>query len=261
MTTAGARLTPGFVLLGASRCGTTSLFRALSAHPQAIRPAVNKGVRYFDLNYYRGQNWYQAHFPLAAIAILHRKNPVAFEASGYYIFHPLTASRMATDLPDAKLVVMLRDPVERAYSAWKHESARGFETLGFREALAAENSRLTGEVAKITADPRYESRAHRHQSHRARGEYISQINRFLEYFPRTQLHIMQSEAFFTKPEAEYAKLLDFLSLKQHNPGGFKVHNSRPSSPMPADLRTELSQHYAPLNHKLEALLGESLPWS
>ena len=62
--TAGLRMTPGFILIGAQRCGTTSLFRALTAHPQVTPPTFNKGVNYFDLNYHRGAQWYRAHFPV-----------------------------------------------------------------------------------------------------------------------------------------------------------------------------------------------------
>ena len=63
--TAPLRLQPGFIMIGAQRCGTTSLFRALMAHPQVVRPAFHKGINFFDLNYYRGLTWYRGHFPVA----------------------------------------------------------------------------------------------------------------------------------------------------------------------------------------------------
>ncbi len=253
--TAQHRLVPNFLLLGASRCGTTSLFRALSAHPQVQRPAANKGIRYFDVNYQRGWSWYRGHFPLARG---HQK--ITFEASGYYIFHPLAAERITADLPKAKLVVLLRDPVERAYSAWKHESARGFETETFARALELESTRLAGEVTRIRAEPGYASHELRHQSHRARGEYADQLDRYLRKAPRTQLHIMISEDFFREPEREYRQLLDFLELPQHDPGGFQVHNARPSSPLDSPTRRELIAHFAPHNARLEHLLGRPLDW-
>ncbi len=262
-STAALRTGPGFIMMGASRCGTTSLFRALSTHPRVLRPAVNKGVRYFDLNYSRGQDWYLGHFPLARTTRA-RGGPdgpaVPFEASGYYVFHPFAADRIATDLPGVRLVVMVRDPVERAYSAWKHESARGFEWEPFERALELEDQRLLGEVDRMARDPDYESFCHRHHSHRARGEYADQLDRVLRAVPRTRLHIMQSEAFFADPTHEYARLLDFLALPAHHPDGFAVHNARPSTPMPGPARRRLTDHYAPFNDRLETLIGEPLRW-
>jgi hypothetical protein len=260
--TASRRLRPSFIMMGASRAGSTSLFRALSAHPQVLRPAVNKGVRYFDLNYGRGWDWYMGHFPLTRTAEAKARGgaPMAFEASGYYVFHPFAPERIAKDLPDAKLVVMLRDPVERAFSAWKHETARGFEWESFERALALEDDRLRGEVDRMARDVTYESFCHRHQSHRSRGEYVDQLERILEHFPAEHLHVMQSEAFFAEPERVYGKLLAFLGLEHHQPESFDVHNARPSQPMPADVRRSLEEHYAPYDARLEALLGEPLRW-
>jgi hypothetical protein len=260
--TARWRLSPDFLMIGASRCGTTSLFRALSAHPHILRPAVNKGVRYFDLNYHRGWKWYQGHFPLRSTAVRHANGhpPRTFEASGYYLFHPLVPARIGADLPQVRLIAMLRDPVERAYSAWKHETARGFEDEPFERALELEADRLAGEADRLLADPQYASFGLRHRSHRTRGEYADQLERFLRYFPRSQLHIVQSEAFFAEPHIEYARVLDFLHLPQHDPGGFAVHNARPSSPLPDRIRRDLQAHYAPFNHRLSAIVGEPLRW-
>lgn len=265
--TAGLRLEPGFIMVGASRSGTTSLFRALSAHPQVVRPTVNKGVRYFDLNHARGSSWYRGHFPVGSLA--QRRSgasadvaPVmAFEASGYYIYHPFAVPRMADELPDVRIVAMLRDPVERAFSAWKHESARGFEWEPFDRALELEDERLAGEVERMAADPAYESFAHRHQSHRSRGEYAGQLERIYEHFPRAQVHVVQSEVFFAEPAAEYTRLTQFLSLRPFLPPTFGQLNARPSEPMDASIRASLTAHFAPHDARLADLLGEPLRWS
>lgn len=261
--TAGSRMTPSFLMVGASRAGTTSLYRALSAHPAVIRPTVNKGVRYFDLNAARNSAWYRGHFPLERTA--HRRargwgEPMAFEASGYYVFHPFAVPRIANALPDVKLIAMFRDPVERAFSAWKHESARGFEWEPFERALELENERLHGEVERMARDPWYESFCHRHHSHRSRGEYADQLERMWAHLPREQVHVLQSESFFAEPKKEFARVLDFLGLPGFDPGAFDQHNARPSSPMAPSLRRRLEDHYAPFNERLERMLGEPLRW-
>lgn len=260
--TAEQRLRPSFLMMGASRAGTTSLFRALVDHPQVLRPPINKGVRYFDLNYGRGWRWYMGHFPLRYTARRRAaEGSVTFEASGYYIFHPFAAERIANDLPDAKLLVMVRDPVERAYSAWKHETARGFEWETFERALDLEDERLYGEVERMRRDVTYESFCHRHHSHRSRGEYIDQLDHVLSHMPREQVHVIVSEEFFAEPERVYHETLKFLGLAPHSPASFDVHNARPSSPMPDHLRTRLRRHFEPYDARLQSLLGRPLPWS
>ncbi|MDN5790585.1 MAG: sulfotransferase [Micrococcales bacterium] len=261
--TAGARLAPSFIMVGASRCGTTSLFRALNAHPAVVRPTVNKGVRYFDLNPTKSWAWYLGHFPLRRTAQARAQGygpPMAFEASGYYVVHPYAVPRIATALPDVKLVAMFRDPVERAYSAWKHETARGFEWEPFERALELEDARMLGEVERMSRNPDYESFCHRHQSHRLRGQYADQLERMWAHLPRDQVHVLQSEAFFAEPEHEFNRLLDFLGLPRFLPDAFDRHNARPSSPMADSVRRRLEDHYAPYNERLEKMLGEQLRW-
>ena len=258
------RMEPGFIMIGAQRCGTTSLFRALTAHPQLMRPLFHKGVNYFDLNYYRGADWYRSHFPLAEIARRRtaRYGPaMAFEASGYYLYHPFALERLAGDLPAIKLVAMVRNPVERAFSAYKHEYARGFEQESFERALALEDKRLAGEVDRMREDPAYESFSHRHHSYRHRGQYAEQLERALALVPAGRVHVIQSEAFYRDPADEYRRLLSFLGLHQFEPAGFGQHNSRPGAPMDPKTRRMLEEHYAPHDQRLARLLASPLQWS
>jgi hypothetical protein len=260
--TAGLRMEPGFILIGAQRCGTTSLFRALAAHPQVMPPTFRKGVNYFDLNYYRGAQWYRAHFPVAGIArrrAEHHGAPVAFEASGYYLYHPQAMERLGHDLPGVKLVAMLRDPVERAFSAHKHELARGYEHEGFERALALEDDRLAGEVERICADPGYESFAHRHYSYRHRGQYAEQLDRVFEFFPRAQVHVIDSAGYFSQPAREYRQLLEFLGLTPFEPR-FAAANARPGPPLDDKGRRMLEEHFAPHDERLAKLLGRPPGW-
>jgi hypothetical protein len=261
--TAPLRLEPDFILIGAQRCGTTSLFRALAAHPQVVPPTVRKGVNYFDLNYHRGPRWYRRHFPLAEVArrrAARDGGAVTFEASGYYMYHPFALERAAHDLPHVKLVAMLRDPVERAFSAHKHEYARGFEHEDFQQALALEDERLVGEIERMRDDPVYESFEHRHHSYRRRGQYAEQLTRALAHFPAGQLHVMDSETFFEQPEQEYRRLLEFLGLRPFLPS-FGRFNARPSEPMDPVVHKQLTEHFRPHDERLASLLGRPPRWA
>jgi hypothetical protein len=263
--TGGLRSLPDFLVIGAHRCGTTSLFKALAAHPQLLRPPVNKGTDYFSLQYHRSESWYRGHFPLTGLGRLRTARyggPLVFEACTYYQFHPFAMERIAHDLPSVKLVVMLRDPVERAFSAYKHERARGFEwEETFEQALELEAERLTGEVERMRNDLTYESFAHRHHAYRLRGHYAEQLSRVLELFQPEQLHILESESFFSDPSLEYRRLLSFLGASEFEPRHFDQHNARPSSPMKESTRRALEDYYAPHDQKLADLLGRPPAWA
>jgi sulfotransferase family protein len=263
--TASMRLQPQFLVIGAQRCGTTSIFKALADHPQVLRPPVEKGIDYFTLNYHRGEGWYNGHFPLAGLAGRRTASfgsPVAFEACTYYLFHPFAIERIARDLPSVKLVVMLRDPVERAFSAYKHEYARGFEQeSSFERALDLEDERLVGEYERMRDDVTYESIAHRHHAYLRRGQYAEQLERVFTLFSPDQMHILDSESFFADARSEYQRLITFLGLSQHEPQKFDQLNARPSSPMPECIRQRLIDHYAPHDEKLAKLLGRPVGWT
>jgi hypothetical protein len=259
-----ARMLPGFLIVGAQRCGTTSMYRTLSQHPAILKAVLHKGVHYFDTGYDHGLAWYQGHFPLRARAAAARRvtgdHPLTFESSPYYLFHPLAAARISRDLPGVKLVVLVRDPVERAYSAHAHELARGFETEPFERALDLEEERLAGQAEKIIADPGYHSHDHQHHGYRARGRYADQLERLAQLVGRDRVHVVDSGLFFTDPERAYDHVLEFLSLRNHGYPVFERHNARPRAPMPESLRTELGDYFAPYDERLTDWLGGPPSW-
>ena len=261
---AGLRAQPDFLLVGAQRCGTTSLFRALMSHPNVLRANLHKGVNYFDVNHERGRRWYLSHFPLAArarrLAAAGQDHAQVFDASGYYMFHPHAPSRIAAELPGVKIVAMVRDPVERAFSAYKHEKARGFETEPLDRALALEDGRIEPELARMLADPTYQSAVYRHQAYRRRGHYAEQLQQFADLLGRDRVHVVQSERFFSTPEDEYGRLLEFLDLPRVMPGSFDQYNPRPSAPLDPAVSDQLRAHFEPYDAQLEAFLGARPAW-
>lgn len=262
--TAGRRQLPSFILVGAQRAGTTSLYRALMAHPLIHSASHHKGVNYFDVNYARDFSWYQGHFPTTAHVRKRSRGvtgePITFEASGYYMFHPCAAQRMARHLPEVRILAMLRDPVERAYSAHKHELARGFETESFELALELEDERLAGQADRMLADPEYQSFSHRHHAYVRRGQYAEQLLRLCRFFPPDRVHVIESESFFEQPETTYGEVLDFLELPRVLPDRFDRWNGRPSAPMPEATRIRLREHFSRHDRSLAVLLGRDPAW-
>lgn len=263
LATASHRLVPSFLLAGGQRCGTTSLYRALLAHPAVLSAAFHKGVNYFDVNYHRGWQWYRAHFPLRGVAnarVRAHEPPQTFDASGYYMFHPWAAERIGRDLPDAKVIVLLRDPVERAFSAYKHEFARGFETETFDKALLLEDQRVEPELKRMLDDPNYHSSTYRHQAYRRRGEYAPQLLRLIDALGRDSLLVVESEHFFTEPEKQYDRITAFLGLSAYRPDSFDRWNARPGSEVSDFARSYLHDAYRRHDEALVPILGHAPGW-
>lgn len=261
--TASQRMLPRFLVVGAQRCGTTTLFRLLGDHPCVVPPMFSKGIGYFDLDYDRGWAWYRGHFPLRSTARLQTRRhgeAVTFESSGYYMYHPLAPARIARDLPDARLVVLLRDPVERAWSAFKHESARGFETEPFGRALDLEDERLAGEAERMRAEPGYQSFHHRHHSYVRRGRYAEQIAVLREAVGADRVLVVDANRFFADPFSEFAGVLDWLGLPQWRPAQIEAHNARPSDAMPDAVQQRLRRAFAEPDAALAELLGRPPSW-
>jgi len=171
-------------------------------------------------------------------------------------------TRIATDLPDVRVVVLVRDPVERAYSQHAHEVARGFENeRDFLRALALEPTRLHGVVEQLVADPTAYSFSHQHHAYRGRGEYIEYLVPMADLLGRERVHVVDSGAFFTEPEKQYDAILDFLGLpRTESYPPFERHNARPRVGMPERIRAALTEYYAPYDARLAAWLGQKLSW-
>jgi hypothetical protein len=262
--TAGQRMLPSFLIVGAQRSGTTSMYRALSQHPAVLKAVLHKGVHYFDVNYGEDLDWYRSHFPLrASAARVRRRTGVTgqtFESSPYYMTHPLAPERIERDLPGVKLLVLVRDPVERAYSAHAHELARGFETEPFERALELEAERLAGETDRLIADPTAVSHHHQHNAYVTRGQYVDYLEPLAERFGRDRLHVVDSHDFFARPEPTYDAVLDFLGLPRGAHPQFDQHNARPRSSMREDVRARLDEHFAPYDARLGDWLGTPPSW-
>jgi hypothetical protein len=252
------RVLPDFLILGAQKAGTSSLYAYLAGHPQ-IAPALAKEIHFFDYNFERGEAWYRAHFPT-----LLEKWRGLFRATGegspYYLFHPHTASRVRALVPRAKLIVLVRNPVERAYSHYQHQVRLGLETLSFEEALDQEPARLVGEFERLLADASYYSFNYQNYSYCARGMYAVQLARWFKLFPREQFLILESEAFYADPARTLARVLDFVHLAPWQPPAFPIENDGHYAPLEPGTRARLSAFFAPHNGELYALLDQTFQW-
>jgi hypothetical protein len=254
--TAAARPLPDFLILGAQKAGTTALYAYLRRHPSITGPSW-KEVSYFDRHYARGEAWYRGNFP----NVLRARRKLVGEASPSYVFHPLAPERVQALVPEARLVVLVRNPVDRALSHYQHEVALGREPLAFEEALAAEDERLRGEEERLVSDPHYFSRPWWSHTYKARGRYAEQLERWLAAFPREQLLIVPSEELLSQPEAMHARVLEFLGAPPHRLESYPRVFERQYAPMEPETRAQLAVEFAEPNRRLYELLGRDLGWA
>ena len=259
--TSRLRRLPDFLIIGAQRGGTTSLFNYLAGHP-AVAAVRDKELHYFDLNLSAGRGWYQAHFPLR----LARAQRVG-EATPMYLFHPAAPQAVQTLLPRVKLIALLRNPVDRAYSHYQLErraGRQGIESLSFADAVAAEQERLAGGVDRLQTDPASPSFVAMHFSYLARGLYVDQLQAWRRFFPAGQMLILRSEDFYERPAVIFRQVLDFLDLSAWEPAAYRPFNQ--ISGQTADFSEkpavfgELAAFFRPHNRRLTDFLGRDMGW-
>ena len=256
--TAPLRGLPSALIIGAQRSGTTSLFNYLAQHPDVLSP-LGKEIHYFDLHYARGIRWYRGRFPFSHRL---RRGSLTIDASPYYLFHPLAPVRAAQLLPEVKLVAVLRNPVDRAFSHYQHEVRDGRESLTFGEAIDREAERLAGEEDRLRREPGYYSYNHHRYSYTRRGCYLEQLRRWVEHYPRSRLLVVQSERLFREPAAVSAALYGFLGLRPHILERYSAfYQGKYEQAIAPALRARLAAYFEPHNRELYRWLGEEYDWA
>jgi hypothetical protein len=259
---AAARPLPDFLIIGAQKAGTTALYAYLREHPAIAGPPW-KEVSFFDRQFWRGAAWYRGNFPnrlyLRGVRARNGVEPVVGEASPSYLFHPLAPERAAALLPGARLIALVRNPVDRALSHYHHEVALGREPLPFEQALEREDERMEGELERL-ADPRYFSHAWWNFTYLSRGRYAEQLERWLEFFPRERLLVLPSEDLLERPRETYGEVLEFLGAPPHQLESYPRIFERDYPEMAAGARAMLRDYYAEPNRRLYDILGRDLAW-
>ena len=252
------RALPNFIIIGAQKAGTTSLYHYLGSHPQ-ITMSSKKEVHYFDLNFSKGENWYRTHFPFAKSL---GKETIIGESSPYYLVHPHAPLRIHKLLPTIKLIVLLRNPVERAISHYFHEKKKGRESLPIMEAMAIEEERISLEWKRMVENSSYHSATFRSRSYKRRGMYLSQLKRYFQYFSKEQLLIVDSEGFFENPKRVLKKIYRFLLVDSdfENVDLEPMNIGLKNSDVPSEARDYLKQYFYGPNQDLYDYLNMDFNW-
>ena len=271
LATVSDRPAPDFMIIGTKRGGTTSLFNYLLMHPGVLglfpQSRAKKSTDFFFCNNRDlGDEWYRSHFHTERyrnrLARHLGYRPLSGEASPYYMWDPRIAERADRTAPDVKAIMLLRDPVKRAWSHYLERRQNGVEPLTFVEALARESTRLEGEPERMADDDAYHSDAFDWYSYRSRGDYLPQILNWTSTFPRSQLLVVRSEDMYADVQGLFDRVCAFLDLPTHVlPTDRTFNASRQGESMPSEAATELRDHFAPRVRELESYLGQPMGWS
>ena len=246
---------PDFMIIGASRCGTTSLHMYLGEHPKTIPPALGKELTYFNLLYEESPiHWYVKCWPP------HEDGLLRYEGSTDYLFHPAVPERVKFWMPDCKFIVMMRDPVKRAWSEFYNYWMKQFGTT------IVEFAELPGKVTLATREA-MRSPYSRRSPYRIiqKGMYAKSLKRWFRYFPKEQFLLIRSEDFFSNPWETVNQCFNFVGLERIEIPSLRVYDMLrdpgiPCPEMPEKLRTAYTDYYRPLNRELYELLDWDLGW-
>ena len=236
---------PGLIVIGAQKSGTTTLYRMMSQHPDMMGHP-KKEIHYFNNNYFRGNRWYRTHFP-------DQDGRLFFDVTPDYLCHPYAAERMASEVPNAKLIVLLREPVSRALSQYWMEYGRGEEHLGLQDAFAIEAERLSKYPEHSLRRPRAFSKAHFRNGYFWRGLYAAQLHEFYQFFDRQRVLVLRAEDFAMDPQSTFDQICDFASVPRYQPEYKRLNQSRVGnvfSKCPDVLRQQLAKRYQMPNAEL-----------
>ncbi len=243
---------PDFVIIGGKKCGTTYLYHLLGQHP-LVEPAASKELHFFDALFEEGTEWYRQCFP--APRWEDGRRTISGEGTPY-MSHPFAPERMAEVVPDARLIALLRNPVERAYSDYQQVVRKGRETRTFEEAIGQEKRRPLDEVAR--------------HGYLSRSVYIDRLLRWAEFFPREQLLVLKSEDFFEDPDESLKTVYGFLRLPEWEPEASEIRKERKNRDkrnaggyaegMDPSTRRRLEEYFEPHNRRLYDYLGVDFGW-
>jgi hypothetical protein len=257
--TSSIRVLPSFIIVGAVRCGTTSLYYNICEH-SSVLPASYDEIGFFDSNYELGISWYKSMFPTKfKIKKIKLKtgNSITGEDTPFYFWDKKSIQRIKKNIPKIKLIVLLRNPIDRAYSNYHLGVRLGSESLSFEDSikkeiqlLEKENGFENNEIEKFL----------RPRSYIAKGLYYQQIKNWFDVFSKDQILVINTENLSEKPNQTLKQIFEFLDLpneKIQNIQNRKVGNYQK---MNEDTREYLMKIFKPHNEKLFKILGREFEW-
>lgn len=273
------RLLPSFIIIGATRAGTTSLYEYLGNHPNILQPIV-KETAFFNHIYHINPNWYRTFFPTVSEQEETKKQRnkefiITSEATPSYLIDPRVPKRISKMLPNVKLIVLLRNPIERALSHYHHNVLTGIENLSFEQAITKETERITKSFDKLKNKKfiindnsinyffrvmTFKTENYFKFSYLQSGRYYEHLKNWMMIFPKKQLLIIKSEDFFDSPKNIFKEVQEFLNLPNFDLVNYWRAWEIKYPPIDNKLRKSLSEYFQEHNSKLYKFLNTDFNW-
>ena len=250
------RVLPDFVVIGGTKSGTTSLHYYLIQHPGIIS---ERNVHFFEYMQTNSIEWYRAHFPTKAYKNF--KKLTVGEQTATYLFHPLIPKRIHTTIPNAKLIVVLRNPVDRAYSNYKHQVREGIEKRTFEDAIKSELKRI--EICKNNPEYKIKNNDFNNNvvfSYLRHGIYVDFIKAWMKFFTKEQFLILPTYELNNNRVKFLKQVFDYLNVPNFEINDIKRQNVGEYKKLDKSTRKFLVDYYRPHNERLFELLGKKFEW-
>ncbi len=241
---------PDFLIVGAAKCGTSSLYNYLSHHPQILFPH-KKELDYFGKHFARGIDWYLSHFP----TITDHDNFLTGEATPNYLRFPMVAARIKQYCPQTKLIVLLRNPVDRAVSWHYHKQNSGLTNDNLEDAITKEIKLL-----KTLSESDIINIGFNNPDNIMSSLYYYKIKTWMEYISAQQFLILKSEDLYNYPETTMVRVFNFLGLPVHKLSHYPKINGGFYNSITPELRKTLAEYFRPYNKLLEKYLNIKFNW-
>lgn len=255
--TSSFRVLPDFIIIGAKRCGTTTLYENLAEHP-CIEKSSHDNIGFFNDNFHLGINWYKSHF-----VTINKKNEImkkfgkfaTYDVTTSYIRNPELAIKIKTKIPNSKIIAILRNPVDRAFSEYNENKKNKSNIDSFEKIVIEElneyskisNNEINLIIKKLNLV--------------GKGLYQKQLKKWFEVFSKESILILSTEEFENKPDITYSKIFHFLELPEYQVKNTKKFNKNSYPKMDDKIRKKLEEFFEPHNHDLFNLINQNFDWS
>tara|TARA_Y100000741_G_scaffold362325_1_gene347908 strand:- start:626 stop:1471 length:846 start_codon:yes stop_codon:yes gene_type:complete len=256
--TAKSRVLPDFLLIGAVRSGTTSLYYDICQHP-SVHEAAYDEIGFFDDNFHLGEEWYRSLFPSKKKMFEIKQETgrsITGEDTPFYIWNDIVIDRIFNMLPNVKLISILRNPVDRAYSNYQLGLREGTERRTFRDAIEDDMKFLDKKKQEGYALTNDDYK----KSYLAKGIYVEQLEKWFKVFRKEQFCIISTEDFSRKPDMTLKKIFNFLEITDYSIKKFEEKKKSKYNEMDDSLRIEVEEFFSEYNSRLYNLIDQEFDW-
>jgi len=258
----GFRVLPNFIVIGVGRGATTTLHHNLSKNP-CLHSAAYDEAGFFDDNFHLGESWYRSLFPTKFTKnkiIKNYNHFLSYEVTPSYIRKPWVARRIKKLLPNVKLIAILRNPVDRAYSHYNMGVNESNDKRSFEEVIKTDLKLLErSNESKSDSDTYFKTIVEK--SYLARGFYAEQLKFWFKLFDKKQIHITTTENLATNPNETFNEIFNFLDIANFKISNLENKRKGNYSPLDKDIKLQLTSFFKPYNEELYKLIGKNFNWN